>query len=215
MAQVIKLKRGTTNPTTGNIADGEVAINKSNKTLHMNDGGTIKQIGGTPGIDDQATGTAITVTSAGDVGINDTNPSAKLDVNGDVKADQYYISTAFIDQTAGDFGSVNVTGALGAGGNSYSGWAVNDRVVLMNNGGSTSGLYNDTNIGWFGKCSENAAVSLYNAGAERLTTTSYGVSGVWSNNGTPNLSSQIRKLTQAQYDAIGTKDANTLYIIVG
>jgi len=107
MAQVIKLKRGTTNPTTGNIADGEVAINKSNKTLHMNDGGTIKQIGGTPGINDQASSTALTITSGGLV------------------------------------------------------------------------------------------------------------QGVWNNNGTSNTSSQIRKLTQAQYDAIGTKDSNTLYIIVG
>jgi len=141
--------------------------------------------------------------------------SAGIDVSGSVTASQYYISTAFIDQTAGDYGSVSVTGALGAGANAYSGWAVNDRLVLMNNGSTTSGLYNDTNNGWFIKCIENAAVSLYNAGSERLTTTSYGVSGVWSNNGTANLNSQIRKLTQAQYDAIGTPDSNTLYIIVG
>lgn len=64
---VIKLKRGTTDPTTSNIEDGEVAINKTNKTIHMNDGGTIKQLGGTPGIDDQATSAKLTINSNGTI----------------------------------------------------------------------------------------------------------------------------------------------------
>ena len=51
MANVIKLKRGTSTPTvdTGNasdIVDGEVAIDKSAKKFYINDGGTIKEVGG-------------------------------------------------------------------------------------------------------------------------------------------------------------------------
>lgn len=55
-----------------------------------------------------------------------------------------------------------------------------------------------------------------NASSTALTiSSSQIVTGLWNDNGTANTSSQIRKLTQAQYDAIGTKDSNTLYIIVG
>lgn len=46
MANTIKLKRGTSTPTTSNIVDGEVAIDKTAKKLYLNDGGTIKEIGG-------------------------------------------------------------------------------------------------------------------------------------------------------------------------
>ena len=41
----IKLKRGTSTPTTSNIVDGEVALDLSAKKLYVNDGGTIKEIG--------------------------------------------------------------------------------------------------------------------------------------------------------------------------
>ena len=46
MSQTIKLKRGTTTPTTSNIVSGEVAIDTSAKKLYVNDAGTIKEIGG-------------------------------------------------------------------------------------------------------------------------------------------------------------------------
>lgn len=46
MANVIKLKRGTSTPTTSDIVDGEVAIDTSAKKLYVNDGSTIKEIGG-------------------------------------------------------------------------------------------------------------------------------------------------------------------------
>ena len=50
MATVIKLKRGTTTPTTGDLANGEVAIDTSAKKFYINDNGTIKEIaGGTSG----------------------------------------------------------------------------------------------------------------------------------------------------------------------
>ena len=42
----IKLKRGTGAPTTSDIADGEVAIDKTALKLHFRDGSNIKEIGG-------------------------------------------------------------------------------------------------------------------------------------------------------------------------
>ena len=46
MATIIKLKRGTGTPTTSDLANGEVGIDTSAKILYINDGGTIKAIGG-------------------------------------------------------------------------------------------------------------------------------------------------------------------------
>ena len=46
MTAVIKLKRGTSTPTTSNIVNGEVAVDTSAKKLYVNDSGTIKEIGG-------------------------------------------------------------------------------------------------------------------------------------------------------------------------
>lgn len=46
MTTVIKLKRGTTTPTTSDLANGEVAIDTSAKKFYVNDNGTIREIGG-------------------------------------------------------------------------------------------------------------------------------------------------------------------------
>jgi hypothetical protein len=46
MATVIKLKRGTTTPTTSDIVSGEVAVDTSAQKFYINDTGTIKEIGG-------------------------------------------------------------------------------------------------------------------------------------------------------------------------
>tara|TARA_Y100000114_G_scaffold78402_1_gene72121 strand:+ start:8278 stop:10524 length:2247 start_codon:yes stop_codon:yes gene_type:complete len=46
MANVIKLKRGTSTPTTSDIVDGEVAVDTSAKKLYVRDSSTIKEIGG-------------------------------------------------------------------------------------------------------------------------------------------------------------------------
>ena len=45
MANVIKLKNGTSTPDTGDIADKEVAIDLTAQSLYVNDSSTIKQIG--------------------------------------------------------------------------------------------------------------------------------------------------------------------------
>jgi len=49
MANTIKLKRGTSTPTTSDISNGEVAIDTSAKKLFVNDSGTVKEIGGGSG----------------------------------------------------------------------------------------------------------------------------------------------------------------------
>ena len=49
MATIIKLKRGTTTPTTSDLANGEVGIDTSAKKLYINDSGTIKEIAGSTG----------------------------------------------------------------------------------------------------------------------------------------------------------------------
>jgi len=47
MANTIKLKRGTSTPTTSDLSNGEVGIDTSAKKLFVNDSGTVKEIGGT------------------------------------------------------------------------------------------------------------------------------------------------------------------------
>ena len=46
MANTIKLKRGTSAPSTSDISSGEVAIDTSAQKLYVNDSGTVKEIGG-------------------------------------------------------------------------------------------------------------------------------------------------------------------------
>tara|TARA_R100001015_G_scaffold15711_1_gene7633 strand:- start:2668 stop:2997 length:330 start_codon:yes stop_codon:yes gene_type:complete len=46
MGNTIKLKRGTSTPTTSDIVNGEVALDTSAQKLFVNDGGTVKEIGG-------------------------------------------------------------------------------------------------------------------------------------------------------------------------
>ena len=45
MATVIKLKRGTSTPTTSNLASGEVAIDTAAQKFYINDAGTVKEVG--------------------------------------------------------------------------------------------------------------------------------------------------------------------------
>jgi len=46
VSTVIKLKKGKTTPTSGNIESGEVAVDTSAQKLYINDNGVIKEIGG-------------------------------------------------------------------------------------------------------------------------------------------------------------------------
>ena len=66
MANVIKLKRGTSTPTTSDIVDGEVAIDKSAQKFYVNDGGTVKEIGGGGGLTSDAQNNTVGGSNAGD-----------------------------------------------------------------------------------------------------------------------------------------------------
>jgi len=67
MSNVIKLKRGTSAPTTSDIVDGEIAVDTSAKKLYVNDSGTVKEIGGgSGGLTSDAQGNTVGGTNAGD-----------------------------------------------------------------------------------------------------------------------------------------------------
>jgi hypothetical protein len=76
MAQTIKLKRGTTTPTTSNIVSGEVAVDTSAQKLYINDGGTVKEIGGGGGGITYSLKTSAYTASAGDGIIADSSGGA-------------------------------------------------------------------------------------------------------------------------------------------
>ena len=94
-------KNGSGAPTAGQLSQGELAVDLTNKELYTKDsGGNVIKVGAqggstgtftdltatssftSPGIDDNATSTAITIDSSENVGINVIAPSRKLDVLG-------------------------------------------------------------------------------------------------------------------------------------
>jgi len=112
MAQTIKLKRGTTTPTTSNLVSGEVAIDTSAQKLYINDGGTIKEVGGGGGGITYSVKTSAYTASAGDGIIADSSGGA-------------FTITLPATPSAGDVVSI-VDGAA---------WATNNVTVARN--GST------------------------------------------------------------------------------
>ena len=106
MATVIKLKRGTSTPTTSDIISGEVAVDTSAKKLYINDSGTIKELGGSASgeitiVDDSSTastislgetlkiagGTNVTTSISGDtLTINSTGSGGAAALGGDVRS---------------------------------------------------------------------------------------------------------------------------------
>tara|TARA_R100001440_G_scaffold23644_1_gene38524 strand:- start:287 stop:1438 length:1152 start_codon:yes stop_codon:yes gene_type:complete len=104
MANVIKLKRGTSTPTTSNIVDGEVAIDKSAKKFFLNDGGTIKEIGGIPD-------SSVTSAKIADGAI------VNADINASAAIAGTKISPDFGSQTIATTGVTNLSGELRANAN--------------------------------------------------------------------------------------------------
>jgi len=96
MANVIKLKRGTSTPTTSNIVDGEVAVDTSAKKLYVNDGGTVKEIGGSSGVAD---GSITTAKLADDAVTNSKIASGAItntELSGDIAANKLEVNDAHI-----------------------------------------------------------------------------------------------------------------------
>ena len=89
-------KNGSGAPTAGQLSEGELAVDLTNKELYTKSGSTVIKIGAqggstgtftdltatssftSPGIDDNATSTAITIDSSEDVGIGTTTPDTIL-----------------------------------------------------------------------------------------------------------------------------------------
>ena len=94
MATVIKLKRGTTTPTTSNIVSGEVAVDTSAQKLYINDSGIVKEIGGGGN-----TFSTINLNDSTNVVADSTSDTLNLDssglisITGDASTDTITVST--------------------------------------------------------------------------------------------------------------------------
>src|SRR6056300_996332 len=93
MATIIKLKRGTTTPTTSDLSNGEVGIDTSNQKFYINDNGTIKEIGG---------GTA--ANSFATINLNDST-----NVVADSSSDTLNLDSSGLISITGDSGTDTVT----------------------------------------------------------------------------------------------------------
>ena len=80
MATVIKLKTGTSTPSTSDIASREVAIDTSAQKFYINDDGTIKEIGGA---------SSSNLTSLNDVTVSNSAASQYLIYNGSAWVNEY------------------------------------------------------------------------------------------------------------------------------
>ena len=96
MATIIKLKRGTTTPTTGDITSGEVAVDTSAQKLYINDSGTVKEIGGGTAANSFAT---INLNDSTNIVADSTSDTLNLDssglisITGDASTDTVTVST--------------------------------------------------------------------------------------------------------------------------
>ena len=150
----IKLKNGSGAPTTGDLVQGEPALDLTNKRLYTEDsGGTVIEVGTNP--------TSITT---GDITATGTVSFAGLGTTGDV---------TFGDNDKAIFGVSSDLQIYHDGSNSY----IEDTGsgVLFIKG--TAGVYlrgKDSNED-LGRFLENGAVDLYFNGASRLSTTSTGI----------------------------------------
>ena len=103
MATVIKLKRGTSTPTTSHLASGEVAIDTSAQKFYINDSGTIKEVGGSIGNFSTLSDVSFTDLQTGDTlfynGTIWTNQGVTTKVIPFVKADASATTITLINST--------------------------------------------------------------------------------------------------------------------
>ena len=96
MSNVIKLKRGTSTPTTSDIVDGEVALDTSAQKLYVRDSSTIKEIGGGGATNPGGSDTQVQYNNSGSFGgsSNMTFDGTNLAVTGTVSAASPAVATA-------------------------------------------------------------------------------------------------------------------------
>ena len=80
MATIIKLKTGTSTPSTSDLEAREVAIDTSAQKFYINDSGTIKEIGGA---------SASNLTALNDVTVSSSQASQYLIYNGSAWVNEY------------------------------------------------------------------------------------------------------------------------------
>lgn len=100
-------------------------------------------------------------------------------------ANSYYMR-----ESTGPHGTTAVYGRKAG----YSGYSIEGRVVLMHNGASSAGLYNDLNSQWMMLCTLGGSTTIQYAGATKLATNSGGatVTGTLTSTGDVSWSSDMR-----------------------
>ena len=196
MANVIKLKRGTSTPTTSDITSGEVALDTSAKKLYVNDGGTVKEIGGGGGLESDAQRNTVGGTNAGDSFTSGSYPSGG--VNNTVFG--YNAGTNITD---GDSNIAIGNGAL-ASQNAGAVTGSNNIALGFNTNSLTTGYHNihlGMNAGYF------LTEGFYNIAQGR---DSLKVATTASENVCLGFSAGTAITTAANNTILGTEAANTL-----
>ena len=155
MANVIKLKRGTSTPTTSDIVDGEVAIDKSAKKFYINDGGTIKEIGGGSG-----------------GGLSDLVDDTTPQLGGGLDTNNHNIS--FTDNDKAKFGDSDDLQIYHNGNHSYIADTGTGNLRLIGNGNVD--IMNAEATEYKARFITNGAVELYHDDSKKLETSSSGIS---------------------------------------
>ena len=162
MSQTIKLKRGTSTPTTSNLVSGEVAIDTSAKKFYINDAGTIKEIGGlgTISVSDIPNLPASKITSGTFAAARIPSLAASKITSGTFDAARIPTLSQYLRSNANDTTTGNITIQK-----------TTPRILLKDNNGS-SGSYPEIEF----ETTNNQGVKLYhNEFDGELPATGYGL----------------------------------------
>ena len=96
-----------------------------------------------------------------------TNQSSNETITINLEAPYTYIDTA-----SGNYGTVKVDDDRGV---TWAGYAIRDDWVLMSDGSSNVGIYNDTDNEWALMCRRNAEVEFYHNGTVKFETSANGI----------------------------------------
>ena len=151
----IKLKNGSGAPTAGDLAQGEPALDLTNKRLYTEDsGGTVIEVGTNP-----------TSVTTGDITATGTATFAGLTTTADV---------SFGDNDKAIFGAGNDLSVYHDGSNSYIKEEGTGNLEIGTNGGNIT-LKNLANSETLALFNINSGVNLYYDNAVKLETTSTGI----------------------------------------